>query len=127
MTGAVSFSSNPFQMQKKAFIKQRYDEIYTHEQAHKNAAGAYGGSIVIEKDNNGIPTGGHVDIEMPVLNTLNPDETVKHADTVIKAAMAPNDPSKQDYKVAAEAKSIKSNALQCRDEPKCGQKLDITV
>ncbi len=127
MISALRFTSNPFQEQRQALIKQRYNEIYAHEQAHKRAAGAFGGAIVIEKDNNGIPSGGHVDIKMPVLNTENPDETIEHADTVIKAAMAPDDPSEQDYNVAAEAEKIKSDAQQYKNEQCCGQKLDITV
>ncbi len=127
MISALRFTSNPFQQQEQALIKQRYNEIYTHEQAHKRAAGAFGGAIVIENDNNGVPVSGHVDIKMPVLNTENPDETIEHADTVIKAAMAPNDPSEQDYNVAAEAKNIKSDAQECKNDQYCGQKLDITI
>ncbi len=96
--------------QKQDLIRRNYREIYNHELAHKNAAGSYGGPIVIEKNSEGIPIGGHVSIEMPRLNKENPKETIEHADTVIKAAMAPSDPSAQDYKVAAEARSIKSKA-----------------
>jgi len=96
-------------MQQQA-IKQRYNEIYAHELAHKNAAGSFAGSIVIEKDSNGIPTGGHVSIQMPVLDKNHPEKTIKHADVVIKSALAPSDPSEQDYKVAAQAKSIKFKA-----------------
>lgn len=97
------------QMEQQA-IRQRYNEIYSHELAHKNAAGSLAGSIVIEKDSNGVPIGGHVSIQMPTLDEENPDKTIKHADTVIKSAMAPSDPSTQDYKVAAQAKAIKSQA-----------------
>lgn len=65
---------------------------------------------MIEKDANGIPVGGHVSIKMPSLNKNNPNETIKHANTVIKAALAPSDPSSQDYKVAAQARLIKNQA-----------------
>ena len=78
---------------------------------------------MIEKDSQGIPIGGHVDIKMPVLDKKNPDKTIKHADTVIKAAMAPSDPSNQDYKVAEKAKNIKTQAQNY--QKKSGQKLDI--
>ena len=108
---------------KKNFINQRHDEIYAHEKAHKNAAGSLGGPIVIEKNSQGIPTGGHINIKMPVLDKENPDKTIKHADTVIKAAMAPGDPSEQDYKVAAEAKSIKNKAKNYQKQS--GQRLNI--
>ncbi|MBQ8887799.1 MAG: hypothetical protein IJY61_08880 [Candidatus Gastranaerophilales bacterium] len=126
MVMSLGFSSSSMHQQKQALAKQRYNEIYAHELKHKNAAGSFGGSIVIEKDANGIPTGGHVDILMPVLDKNNPDKTIKHADTVIKAAMAPHDPSSQDYKVAAEAKSIKAEAQRCSKQG-CGQNLNVVV
>ncbi len=111
--------------QKQNFIKQRYDEIYAHELAHKQAAGSFGGSIVIEKDGNGIPVGGHVSIKMPGLNPADPEKTIKHADTVIRAALAPSDPSSQDLKVASEARNIKSKALSLKStNPNVGNKLN---
>ena len=121
-----SFSSvrNLYTQKKQNFVKQRYDEIYAHELAHKQAAGSFGGAIVIEKDGNGIPIGGHVAIKMPTLDTKNPQKTIEHANTVIKAAMAPADPSSQDYRVAAQARAIKSNAEAIITNPKVGKKLD---
>ncbi len=91
-------------------IRERYNEIYAHELAHKNAGGSLTGPIVIEKDSNGVPIGGHVSIKMPVLDKNNPEKTIVQANTVIKAAMAPADPSGQDYKVAARAENIKAQA-----------------
>ena len=124
MISALSFnSSNVYKQQKNKIIDQRYKEIYTHEKAHKNAAGSLGGSIVIEKNSQGIPTGGHVDIKMPALDKENPDKTIKHADIVIKAAMAPGDPSSQDYKVAAEAKAIRNKAKNFQNQS--GQRLNL--
>lgn len=97
-------------LEQQALAKRNYSEIYSHELAHKQAAGSLAGSIVIEKNAEGIPVGGHVDIKMPALNPENPEETIKHADKVIKAAMAPSDPSGQDFKVAAKARAIKNQA-----------------
>ena len=104
-------------------IKEQYNEIYAHEQAHKSAAGSLGGPIVIEKNYQGIPIGGHVNIKMPALNKENPEETIKQADTVIKSAMAPSDPSNQDYKVASEARSIRTEAknIESKNEQSNGQ------
>ena len=116
-------SNNIYKQQKNRIIDQRYKEIYDHEKAHKNAAGSLGGSIVIEKDGQGIPVGGHVDIKMPVLDKENPQRTIQHADTVIKAAMAPNEPSGQDYRVAAKAKTIKNKAKNMQNQS--GQKLNL--
>ena len=91
-------------------IRNRYNEIYAHELAHKNAAGSLAGPIVVEKDNNGIPVGGHVSIEIPSVDSKNPQKTIDQADVVIKSALAPADPSNQDYKVAAKARAIKAQA-----------------
>ena len=126
MVMSVSFMSNVMQQYRQSVIQQRYDKIYAHELKHKNAAGSFGGSIVIEKDENGIPIGGHVSIRMPVLDKKNPDKTIKHADTVIKAALAPEDPSEQDYKVAAKARGIKAEAERYKAKS-CGQNLDVVI
>ena len=103
---------------QKSLIKKNYREIYAHELAHKHAAGTLAGPIVIEKNSEGIPIGGHVDIKMPSLNKENPQETINQADTVIKSALAPKDPSSQDYKVANEAKSIKHKAEMIQSKNK---------
>ena len=95
---------------KQNLIKKNYKEIYAHEMAHKNAAGSLAGNIVIEKNSQGIPIGGHVSIKMPTLDKQNPEKTIKHADIIIKSATAPINPSKQDYKVANQAKLIKNEA-----------------
>lgn len=95
---------------KQDLIKKNYREIYAHELAHKNAGGSLAGPIVIDKNSEGIPIGGHVSIRMPSLDKENPEKTISQAKTVIKAALAPHDPSSQDYKVAFEAKNIKTKA-----------------
>lgn len=119
----INFSS---QQQINNFKKERYNEIYKHELAHKRAGGSLAGSIVIEKDANGIPYMGHVAIKMPALNKENPKETINQAQTVINSAMAPSDPSAQDYKVAAQAKEILAQAsILEKDSSKNGSKLDI--
>ena len=111
--------------QKEALVSKNYNDIYRHEAAHKAAAGSFGGAIVIEKNSEGIPVGGHVDIKMPALNTKDPDKTISDARTVIGAAMAPSDPSSQDYKVAAQARSIMSQAEYMKKQPQVGKKLNV--
>ena len=96
--------------QKQALIRKNYNEIYAHEAAHKRVAGSLAGPIVIEKNAEGIPVGGHVSIKMPSLNKNNLQETIEQANIVFKSAMAPSDPSAQDYKVAHQAKVIKAEA-----------------
>ena len=125
--------TNPFEKQKEqqkaqkdALIKKNYDEIYAHELAHKSAGGALAGSIVIARNAEGIPFAGHVDIKMPSLNPNNPQKTINDANTVIKSAMAPSDPSDQDYRVAAQAQSIKMQAQAIKDK-NVGNKLDYSA
>jgi len=105
-----------YQEQRNALIKKNYDEIYSHELAHKIAGGHLAGAVVIEKNPQGIPFAGHVDIKMPKFNPQNPKQTINDADTVIRAAMAPADPSGQDYKVAAQAQNIKSQAQNAQNK-----------
>lgn len=112
--------------QRQALINKNYNEIYSHELAHKIAGGSFAGQIVIDRNSDGIPVGGHVAIQMPVLDKNNPQKTINHADTVIRAAMAPSDPSGQDYKVAAQAREIKNQAIQIKNNnPNLGNKLDF--
>ncbi len=104
--------------QQKALISENYQKILAHEQAHKRAGGALAGSIVIERNAQGIPVGGHVSIKMPTLNPKNPQKTIDNANTVINSAMAPSDPSRQDYRVASQAKNIKSQAVDLQNKQK---------
>ena len=112
--------------QKDALIKKNYNEIYAHELAHKSAGGALAGSIVVERNADGIPFAGHVDIKMPSLNPNDPQKTINDANTVIRSAMAPSDPSDQDYRVAAQAQSIKMQA-QAIKAKNVGNKLDFNA
>lgn len=125
--------TNPFekqkeqrQAQKDALIKKNYDEIYAHELAHKSAGGSLAGSIVIEKNADGIPVSGHVNIKMPSLDPNNPQKTIDEANTVIRSAMAPVDPSSQDFKVKAQAENIKMQAQAVKNKG-VGEKLDYSA
>lgn len=113
------------QQQFKAENQKRYDHVYAHELAHKSKAGALGGGIVIERNGDGLVTGGHVNIKMPGLNKSKPEETAKLAQQVIDSAMAPDDPSGQDYKVAAQAKAILASAQAEMKNKTTGKTLDI--
>ena len=109
--------------------KENYSKIYAHEAAHKAAAGSLGGPIVIEYNKDGTPTGGHVSIKIPTLNKENPTQTLKQAEIVKRAALAPgSDLSDADLKVAktADRLIIQAKALQ-KDSTKNGKKLDINV
>ena len=113
-------------LSKQVLIAKNYNHIYQHEVAHKAAGGQYAGAISIEKDANGIPVSGHVPIQMPVLDKNNPQKTIDHANTVINAAMAPSDPSGQDFKVANSAQQIKMQAQAVKNK-NVGNKLDVVA
>ena len=121
-------AQNARQAQWQQAKQQRYNEVYRHELAHKNAAGSLGGNIVIEQDSNGWAYGGHVDITIPGLDTENPEETKELAEIVIKSAMAPSDPSGQDYKVAGKGRALLAAAEEQIEKNKTvGSKLDISA
>lgn len=111
-------------LNKQDLIRKNYNEIYAHEMAHKSAGGQYAGAISIERNSEGIPVSGHVPIQMPVLDEKNPQKTIDHANVVIKAAMAPAEPSGQDYNVANQAQSIKMRAQSIKQKHQ-GNKLDV--
>lgn len=113
------------QQQRQELINKNYSEIYSHELAHKTAGGSLAGAIVIEKNSDGIPIGGHVSIKMPSLNRQNPQKTIDDANTVIRSAMAPSDPSEQDYRVANQARTIKQAAMSFQNNQKLGNRLDV--
>ena len=63
---------------------------------------------------------------MPSLNPKNPQKTIDDANTVIRSAMAPSDPSTQDYKVASKAQSLKMQARAIKNK-NVGNKLDYSA
>ena len=112
-----------FGISKQDLIRKNYNKIYAHEMAHKSAGGTFAGEISIERNSEGIPVSGHVPTQMPVLDKSNPQKTIDHANVVIKAALAPGDPSDQDYKVANQARQIKQQAQDYKAQN--GNKLNV--
>ena len=111
---------------KETLINKNYSEIYSHEAAHKSAAGDLGGSIHIVKNGAGIPVSGFVPIKVPgVPNTKKPsllEKTINQAKTVIKAAMAPHDPSSADYAVKASAERVLNKTQSLKNNSKTNNK-----
>ena len=91
-------------------------EEYQEKKQIEETAGALSKELLYMKVVQGIPVGGHVSIKMPVLNPKNPKRTIDNANTVINSAMAPADPSPQDYRVAAQAKTIKAQAQRLQNK-----------
>lgn len=87
-------------------------EVRAHEAAHQAAGGALAGAASFGytrgPDNKMYAVEGEVPIRMQKGNT--PEETIANAMQVVAAAMAPADPSPQDYKVAANAMQMQNEA-----------------
>jgi len=94
-------------------LEARDQEVRTHEQAHAIAGGPYAGSPSYEyqtgPDGRQYAIGGEVQIDTaPIAG--DPSATITKMDTVIRAALAPAEPSAQDRAVAAMASKQRAEA-----------------
>ncbi len=95
-------------------LKKRDREVRAHEMAHLAAAGPHavgGPSYDYERGADGrqYAVGGHVNIDTaPVPG--NPQATLRKAEAVRRAALAPAEPSPQDRRVAADAVAMVTEA-----------------
>jgi hypothetical protein len=98
-------------------LKQRDREVRAHEAAHQAAAGGHaqgGASFSYQRGPDGrlYAVGGEVSIDTSKV-AGDPEATLRKAQEVQRAAMAPAEPSSQDRQVAAEAAAM---AMQARME-----------
>lgn len=97
-------------------LKRIDAETRAHEQAHKAAGGPVTGAISYEyvtgPDGRQYAVGGEVDIDVSPVSG-NPEATIRKMDIVIRAALAPAQPSPQDFAVARQAQQIR---LQAQNE-----------
>jgi hypothetical protein len=107
-------------------LKARDKEVRVHEQQHKAAGGQYASQPSYTKETG--PDGreyivdGKVDISISEEST--PEKTVAKMKQVYAAALAPAEPSAQDRKVAAEAKSKQHEAEMKISKEKSGSTTD---
>lgn len=95
-------------------LKKRDLEVKAHEQAHLNAAGAFaigGASFTYTRGPNGVryAIGGEVNIDTSTVNG-DPEATIRKADAIRRAALAPVSPSPQDQLVANRATGMADTA-----------------
>lgn len=87
-------------------LRQADREVRAHEQAHKAAAGRYGGPISLEfttgPDGKRYATSGSVPIDSSPVEG-DPEATIRKMQQVHAAAVAPADPSPADRNIAASA------------------------
>jgi len=97
-------------------LENRDREVRAHEQAHLAAAGGYargGPSFTYQRGPDGktYAVGGEVPIDLsPVAN--DPQATLRKAETIQRAALAPAEPSGPDRQVAAQAVALAAKARQ---------------
>lgn len=94
-------------------LQARDREVRQHERAHQAAGAGLAGpaSYTFQKGPDGrmYAIGGEVGIDTsPVAG--DPRATLEKAQTIIRAAMAPAEPSPQDYRVAASARAMAAEA-----------------
>jgi hypothetical protein len=96
-------------------LKQRDAEVRAHEQAHAARGGQYASSPKYEyergPDGKRYAVDGEVSIDISKAST--PEETIRKAQQVKAAALAPAEPSAQDLRVATEASKL---ALEARTD-----------
>ena len=97
-------------------LKNRDREVRAHEQAHVAVAGQYarGGPFYDYQrgpDGRSYAVGGHVNIDSGKV-AGDPEATLRKAEVIRRAALAPAEPSPQDRRVAARAVSMAADARQ---------------
>ncbi len=117
-------------------LKVREQKVIAHEMAHKTAGGQYAGAVRYQyttgPDRQSYIVGGEVSIDTSEAHT--PEETVQKMEQVKRAALAPADPSPQDYSVASTAERIEQKAryelMKANYEnssPQTGKRIDTTA
>lgn len=120
-------------------LQKRDRQVRAHEQAHLAAAAGLarsGAKFEYESGPDGkrYAVGGEVDIDTSA-EEGDPQATIRKAQRIRRAAMAPADPSAQDRRVAAEAAAMAVKAQQelnqqngaQTEEGKTGQKVNLAV
>lgn len=112
LVGQLSESEQRTVEKLKAIDRQ----VRAHEQAHLSAAGAHargGPSFQYQKgpDNARYAVGGEVGIDVSPVSG-DPEATIRKAQVVRAAALAPSNPSPQDHQVAAAATKMEAEAQQ---------------
>jgi len=94
-------------------LSARDTEVRQHERAHQAASGGLAGpaSYSFQRGPDGrlYAVGGEVSIDTSAVSG-DPRATLEKAQLIIQAAMAPAEPSSQDYRVAASARAMAADA-----------------
>lgn len=100
--------------QEIKMLSARDREVRTHEQAHMAVGGQYAGaaSYQYERGPDGVNYAVAGEVPIDVGRGATPEESIRKAQIVRRAALAPADPSPQDRSVAAMASQMEADARQ---------------
>ncbi len=94
-------------------LKKRDAEVKAHERAHANVGGIYASApryeYTVGPDGKRYAIGGEVQIDATPVRD-DPEATIRKMDIVIRAALAPAEPSAQDLAVARQAQAERDKA-----------------
>lgn len=103
----------PEQEKQVQELKQRDQEVRAHEQAHATVGGSYASApsyeYTVGPDGKRYAIGGEVQIDASPVRD-NPEATIRKMEIVIRAALAPAEPSPQDLAVARSAQQTRMQA-----------------
>lgn len=106
--------------QQVDYLKKRDQEVRAHEMAHVSVGGSLvkrGAMYEYESGPDGKRYAVGGDVILDVSEGRTPEETIRKAERVRAAAMAPAEPSAQDYKVASQADQMASEArMELREQ-----------
>ncbi|MFL0810454.1 MAG: catalase [Agarilytica sp.] len=93
-------------------LSARDREVRAHEQAHAAVGGQYAGapSYQFERGPDGVSYAISGEVPIDVGKEATPQETLRKAQIVRRAALAPAEPSPQDRRVAAQASQLEAQA-----------------
>ncbi len=114
-TATDSLALTPREQAEVRRLQARDREVRAHEQAHQAAGGslvssAASFSYTTGPDGRRYATGGEVGVDTSKGRT--PEETLRRAQQIRRAALAPAQPSGQDRAVAAQASQMEAQARQ---------------
>ncbi|WNO08704.1 putative metalloprotease CJM1_0395 family protein [Teredinibacter sp. KSP-S5-2] len=95
-------------------LASRDREVRAHEQAHMAIGGQYAGAAQYQfkRGPDGVSYAISGEVPIDVSKASSPEETIRKAEIVRRAALAPAEPSPQDRRVAAMATRMESDARQ---------------
>jgi len=95
-------------------LSARDREVRAHEQAHASIGGQYAGAAQFQYQQgpDGVRYAVAGEVPIDIGREATPEETLRKAQIVKRAALAPAEPSPQDRSVAAEATRLEAEAKQ---------------